>query len=249
MPRAARHDIRGGGWIGSPCLALLVPINWTWRRRSGPSGGRWRRWGRGAVAVAWRSNGRLAHGGITKCSSSLGFVSVELVVFIGHRHRSIGCGSFPAAGCGLSRPPQQRRRRHERRDAVAAVTLEKGGGGGASDLGVGPGGTGELEVEDPGGGEVSDLDGIALAVDDPRLPVDARAVPASLPPPEAHLWPPPSSAGLPPWIPAAAAAGHRRDATLLMSRFAPPTGYRQRRLRERRNQGRERRGGRDDVAS
>uniref|UniRef100_A0A0E0CNU0 Uncharacterized protein n=1 Tax=Oryza meridionalis TaxID=40149 RepID=A0A0E0CNU0_9ORYZ len=79
-----------------------------------------------------------------------------------------------AAGCALSRPPPRRRRRHERRDAAAAATLEKAGSGSACDL----------EVEAPGDGKVSDLDGIVPAVDDPRLPVDARAVPASLPPPK-----------------------------------------------------------------
>uniref|UniRef100_A0A0E0IKY1 Uncharacterized protein n=1 Tax=Oryza nivara TaxID=4536 RepID=A0A0E0IKY1_ORYNI len=252
---------QSGGRRSIAAEAASRPERWRWR--VGLSGVQRRqhlektqravRWsiaslGRGAVVVAWRSNGRLAHGGITTCSSSLGFVSVEPVIFVGHRHRSISCASFPAAGCALSRPPQRRRRRHERRDAVAAATFEKGGGGGTCDLEVGPserprsGGTSELEVEDPGGGEVSDLDGIAPTVDDPRLPVDARAVPTSLPPPEAYLWPPSSSARLPPWFPAATATGHRRDAALL-SYFAPLTGYRQRRLRERRNRGRERRGG------
>lgn len=63
--------------------------------------------------------------------------------------------------------------------------------------GVGSGGTGELEVEDPGSGEVSDLDSIAPAVDDPRLPIDARAVSALLPPSQAHLWQPPATIVMP----------------------------------------------------
>lgn len=64
----------------------------------------------------------------------------------------------------------------------------------------------------PRGDEVSDLDGITPAVDDPYLPVDARARPlhactvlASLSPPQAHLWPPRSSAGRPPCFLTAAA--------------------------------------------
>jgi hypothetical protein len=151
------------------------------------------------------------------------------------------CPDHPSGGGDDTREGTRWRLRRLRREAAAARATSR------SDCrrglgGVGSGGTSELEVEDPGGGEVSDLDGIAPTVDDPRLPVDARAVPASLPPPEAYLWPPSSSARLPPWFPATAATGHRRDAALL-SYFAPLTGYRQRRLRERRNRGRERRGG------
>uniref|UniRef100_I1PS52 Uncharacterized protein n=1 Tax=Oryza glaberrima TaxID=4538 RepID=I1PS52_ORYGL len=47
-------------------------------------------------------------------------------------------------------------------------------------------------------------------------------VPALLPPPRAHLWPPRSPAGLPPCFPTATvAAGRSYGATLLLSRLAP----------------------------
>lgn len=66
--------------------------------------------------VAWRSNGRLAHGGITTCSSSLGFVSVEPALRW-HRIDLSAC-SFPAGRIVPTTP------------AAAATTREKGRGGG-----------------------------------------------------------------------------------------------------------------------
>uniref|UniRef100_A0A0E0DLG9 Uncharacterized protein n=1 Tax=Oryza meridionalis TaxID=40149 RepID=A0A0E0DLG9_9ORYZ len=88
----------------------------------------------------------------------------------------------------------------------------------------------------------------------PTSAVRRTPVPALLPPPRAHLWPPRSPAGLPPCFPTTtAAAGRSRRATLLLSRLAPeastPAAGRLAQKRKEKRRLREREGGRETCGT